>query len=96
MINRREYVIPEDIISNVIPVCSHRVVSKNYMHETDGLSTQQIASTRTALTNAERRNGAQRKTALTTLATELEGMAGGSSDQAKVKMLVDAVKDLAK
>ena len=66
------------------------------LERSKGLSAQQITSTRTALTNAERRNGAQRKTALTTLATELDGMVSASSDQAKVKMLVDAVKDLAK
>jgi MoxR-like ATPase len=26
----RDYVIPEDIISNVVPVCAHRIVTRNY------------------------------------------------------------------
>jgi hypothetical protein len=47
------------------------------------------------LTNAERRSGAQRKTALTELASQLSANSS-SSDQAKLKMLVAAINDLAK
>jgi hypothetical protein len=64
------------------------------LERSKGLTPELVTSTRTALTNAERRSGAQRKTALTQLATSLEHVT--SPDQAKVKMLVDAVKDLAK
>lgn len=42
MVARRDYVVPDDIISNVIPVCAHRVISKNYMHDADGMTTHQI------------------------------------------------------
>ncbi|MEX2216638.1 MAG: MoxR family ATPase [Phycisphaeraceae bacterium] len=42
MLHRRDYVTPEDIISNVIPVCAHRVISKNYMHDADGSATHRI------------------------------------------------------
>ncbi|MCX5658591.1 MAG: MoxR family ATPase [Planctomycetota bacterium] len=35
MLHRRDYVVPEDIISNVLPVCAHRVVTKTHMHEAD-------------------------------------------------------------
>jgi hypothetical protein len=51
---------------------------------------------REALANAEKASGAARRTALTTLATSLNADATGSSDAAKVKMLVTAVNDLAK
>jgi hypothetical protein len=66
------------------------------LERSKGLSQQTIASTRTALTNAEQRTGAQRKTALTQLAGELSQAASASSDAAKVRMLVAAVNDLAK
>jgi len=36
LLNNRDYVVPDDIISNVIPVCSHRIVSKAYAHDGDG------------------------------------------------------------
>lgn len=42
MVSKRDYVVPDDIISNVIPVCAHRVISKNYMHDADGMTTHQI------------------------------------------------------
>ena len=38
----REYVIPEDIVSNVLPVCAHRVISKTYMHAGDTATTRRI------------------------------------------------------
>ncbi|HMN94949.1 MAG TPA: AAA family ATPase [Phycisphaerales bacterium] len=39
---RRDYCVPEDIVSNVIPVCAHRVISKTYMHAGDTLTTRRI------------------------------------------------------
>ncbi len=38
----RDYVIPEDIVSNVLPVCAHRVISKTYMHAGDTATTRRI------------------------------------------------------
>jgi len=38
----RDYCIPEDIVSNVLPVCSHRVISKTYMHAGDTATTRRI------------------------------------------------------
>ena len=35
LFNDRDYCIPEDVVSNVLPVCSHRIVSKSYMHDGD-------------------------------------------------------------
>ena len=65
------------------------------LERSKGLAADAIASTRTALTNAEHRSGAQRKTALTQLASQLDGAAGASSDSAKVKTLAAAVTELA-
>jgi hypothetical protein len=65
------------------------------LERSKGLAPETIASTRTALTNAERRSGAQRKTALTALATQLTTAAAGAGDQAKVRTLSTAVTDLA-
>ena len=42
LIHKRDYVVPEDIISNVIPVCAHRVISKNYRHDADGIATHRV------------------------------------------------------
>jgi hypothetical protein len=61
-----------------------------------GLSAARISAVRTALVSAERASGGQRRTALTELATSLNTDAAGSSDQAKVRMLIGAVNDLAK
>jgi len=38
----RDYCIPEDIVSNFLPVCSHRVISKTYMHAGDTATTRRI------------------------------------------------------
>ena len=61
-----------------------------------GLSTARISAVRSELGAAERASGAARRTALTTLASSLEGDASGSGDRAKVQMLVTAVRDLAR
>ena len=34
--------MPDDIVSNVLPVCAHRVISKTYMHAGDTLTTRRI------------------------------------------------------
>lgn len=38
----REYCVPEDVVSNVLPVCSHRIVSKAVMHEGDTLTARRV------------------------------------------------------
>jgi hypothetical protein len=65
------------------------------LERSKGLPADNIASARTALANAERRSGSQRKTALTQLATQINGAAAGSADAAKVKTLSSAITDLA-
>ncbi|NBC10261.1 MAG: AAA domain-containing protein [Planctomycetes bacterium] len=40
--NDRDYVVPDDIVSNVIPVFAHRIIGKNYMHDADGIGTGRI------------------------------------------------------
>jgi hypothetical protein len=66
------------------------------LERSKGLAADVIASTRTALQTAERRSGAQRKTALTQLAAQLTTAASSSSDETKVKLLIGAVQNLAK
>src|SRR5436309_5425437 len=59
-------------------------VARAYLDQlarTNGLGSDVITAARTSLDTAERRSGSQRKTALTDLATRLNGAAGGSSDQ---------------
>jgi len=38
----RDYCVPEDVVSNVLPVCAHRIVSKTYLHAGDTASTRRI------------------------------------------------------
>jgi len=74
------------------------VVARAYVDQLErskGLTADMLASTRAALQNAERASGNSRRTALTTLASQLNTAAEGSSDQKKVKMLAAAVTDLA-
>ncbi len=42
MIHNRDYVVPDDIISNVISVCAHRVITKTHAHDVDGVGAQRI------------------------------------------------------
>ena len=42
MLNGRDYVVPEDITSNVVPVFAHRVIPKSYAHDTDGVAASRI------------------------------------------------------
>ena len=65
------------------------------LERSHGLTAARITTVRGALTRAESASGAARRTALTTLATQVTGYAAGSSDAAKVRMLAGAVRDLA-
>jgi hypothetical protein len=65
------------------------------LERSNGLSAQNIAAARTALTTAERGTSAERRAALQQLGTQLNGQVAGASDQAKMGMLVKAVNDLA-
>ena len=38
----RGHCVPEDIVTNVLPVCAHRVVSRTYMHAGDTETTRRI------------------------------------------------------
>jgi len=42
LVSDRDYVVPDDIISNVIPVFAHRIISKTYMHDSDGVAAHRI------------------------------------------------------
>lgn len=42
LLNGRDYVVPDDIISNVIPVCAHRVIARSYMHDGSPTTTSRI------------------------------------------------------
>jgi hypothetical protein len=60
-----------------------------------GLSADRIAAVRQSLASAERASGGSRGSALTALASELDGEASRSSDAAKVRLLAGAVRELA-
>ena len=61
----------------------------------NGLSASQIASVRSELSSAENASGASRRSALTSLASTINGYAGASSDASRVRLLAEAVNDLA-
>jgi len=42
MLAGRDYCVPEDVISNVLPVCAHRIVSRAYMQDGDTNATRRI------------------------------------------------------
>jgi LVIVD repeat-containing protein len=65
------------------------------LERSHGLSATRIGTVRQALTRAEGASRAARRTALTTLATQITGYAAGSSDAAKVRTLAAAVRNLA-
>ncbi len=60
-----------------------------------GLAADRIAAARTDLTAAERASGAARATALRDLASRLGSESGRATDAVKVRMLAEAVRDLA-
>jgi hypothetical protein len=65
------------------------------LERSNGLAADRISSVRQTLASAEKASGAARQSALTQLATQLDGDAGSSSDAAKVRTLAGAVRDLA-
>ena len=42
LLNGRDFCIPEDVVANVLPVCSHRIVSRAYMQDGDTNATRRI------------------------------------------------------
>ncbi len=42
LLSGRDYCTPEDITSNVLPVCGHRIVSKTYLHAGDTATSRRI------------------------------------------------------
>jgi len=75
------------------------VVARAYVDQLErskGLPAARLAAVRTALTNAERARGTARRTALNTLATQLNRDATGSSDSRKVLAVASVVRELAR
>ncbi len=66
------------------------------LERSHGLAAGRIANVREALSRAEATSGSARSNALSQLASSLESDANGSSDAAKARLLVNAVRDLAK
>jgi len=66
------------------------------LERSKGLSGARLTAVRQSLSSAEAASAAQRGGALTTLATQLDGDVAGSSDGAKVRMLAEAVRALAR
>ncbi len=62
----------------------------------NGLASARIEAARTALSQAESASGNARKSTLNRLASQLHGDASHAQDGAKVRMLVSAVRDLAR
>jgi hypothetical protein len=65
------------------------------LERSNGLAAQRIAAVRQSLAGAEPASGSARQSTLTQLAGQLDGEAGSSSDAAKVRLLAQAVRDLA-
>ncbi|MDG2053911.1 MAG: MoxR family ATPase [Phycisphaerales bacterium] len=42
LLHGRDYCIPEDVVSNVLPTCAHRVISRTYKHDGDTKTTHRI------------------------------------------------------
>ncbi|MBC8201206.1 MAG: MoxR family ATPase [Planctomycetes bacterium] len=40
--NDRDYCIPEDVVTNILPVCTHRIVSKSFMQDGDMSTSSRI------------------------------------------------------
>src|SRR5205085_7694837 len=60
-----------------------------------GLSASRLSAIRASLASAESAAGGSRATALSAIATQLDGDAAGSSDAAKVRLLAASVRSLA-
>jgi hypothetical protein len=65
------------------------------LERSGGLTQAEIAAARTSLGEAEAADMAGRRTVLSALQQRMQSAAAGSSDAAKVRMLADAVRDLA-
>jgi hypothetical protein len=65
------------------------------LERSNGLTSARISAIRQALSSAESSSGSQRQSRLTTLAGDLNNDLGGSSNAAKVRALIDAVRALA-
>ena len=64
------------------------------LERSKGLDAARISATRTDLASAEKLSGGQRQQALKKIASQLNGEAAKSSDQAKVRLLSGAVTEL--
>ena len=74
------------------------VLARAYLDQlqrSGGLGADRLTAVRTELARAEGLSGAERRDALTGLATALDRDAQGSRDQAKVRTLAEAVRELA-
>jgi hypothetical protein len=74
------------------------VVARAYLDQlarSKGLAAGRISEIRAKLAGAEKLSGGARREALTQLATQLDTEAAGLADQAKVRMLAAATRDLA-
>ena len=65
------------------------------LERSNGLGSSEIASVRSALTSAENATGASRRSALTALASTIDGYTARSADAERMRMLAQAVRDLA-
>jgi hypothetical protein len=73
-------------------------VARSYLDQLvrgNGIAAARSTAIGAALTSAEKAIGAARKTALTTLAGQIDGDAAGAKDAQRVRWLSQAVKDLA-
>jgi hypothetical protein len=61
-----------------------------------GLSADKVSSVRSALTNAEKLSGGARRDALNKLVGDVRGYESGSSDVGRVRLLEEALAELAK
>jgi hypothetical protein len=74
------------------------VVPRAYLDQlarSNGLAPDKVAAARNALTSAETLSGQTRRDALMQLAAQLDGDAPAAADQAKVRVLSEAVRELA-
>jgi hypothetical protein len=61
----------------------------------NGLAAARTTAIANALTAAERQTGAARRTALTTLARQVQGDVAGARDSARVRAMATAIEELA-
>jgi hypothetical protein len=61
----------------------------------EGLAAARTTAIASALDAAEKQSGAARRTALTTLARQVDADVKGAKDAARVRMMVSAIRDLA-